>query len=118
MRDNLAGRHFVIKGARELLRADVPPARARYLESRCRRTASGCLVWHGAVNADGYGVLRIGSRLVYVHRLVIALALGACPADRVADHKCGVRACVELEHLRLVRPEENTPGIYGQAVPA
>lgn len=119
-RDLLAGRHVEIKGCRELRADEISAAIADRFRARLRRTASGCLIWTGATNADGYGVVRIApDRLVLAHRLAIALALGVCPRDRVGDHfRCRTPACCELEHLRLATLEENSPGLYGFPVPA
>lgn len=115
MRNQLDGRHHIVKGTRPLTAEEIPPAARAKLHDRLRENASGCLVWRGAINSDGYGVMRLTlhpSRIVLVHRAVAALALGLCPADRHVDHTCHTRACANADHLRLVTPEENTPGIY------
>jgi hypothetical protein len=60
-----------------------------------------CWPWLGARNADGYGVVRGDDRrLVLVHRVMLAIALGRdIPADMVARHRCDYRRCANPAHL-------------------
>lgn len=111
----LEGRHVELRGAREL-RVDAIAAAAveRFAARLLADLSTGCVRWMGATNGDGYGIVRVApDRLVLAHRLAIALADGICPGDRVGGHTCGDRRCCRREHLELITPEENTPGIYG-----
>lgn len=59
-----------------------------------------CVLWEGARNAGGYGVLpvaRYGTRLA--HRAALADTLGR-PVEGVAMHTCDNPPCVNPEHLR------------------
>lgn len=114
----LAGRHFMLKGSRELRAEDLTPEQVAIFHARRRREASGCLVWEGARNSDGYGLMRVGprsaNRKALVHRIAVALEDGVCPPMLVVDHeRCTSRLCTDRAHLRVTTPEENTPGIYG-----
>jgi hypothetical protein len=116
-------RFYRLRGIRELAIADVPPPSIEHFRSRLRRLESGCLVWTGAVNGSGYGVLRIGARIVLAHRFAFAIAHAVCPGDRVVGHVPALdhdRRCCEQLHLEATTPPENTPGIFegrGRAYP-
>lgn len=63
---------------------------------------SGCWLWTGYVNPNGYGL----EGHLYAHRVALALA-GTVVGQRAVDHKCRVRRCVNPEHLRLASWREN-----------
>lgn len=64
---------------------------------------SACVEWTGTIDKDGYG--RRGRHLA--HRLVWTQERGPIPQGLVIDHLCFNRACVNVDHLRLVTPVEN-----------
>lgn len=75
----------------------------------------GCWLWQGGVNADGYGVIRIGNDIVYAHRLAWALSNGPLPAGVEVMHVCPViprdRRCCAPHHLSDGTHAENcAPG--------
>lgn len=71
-------------------------------------SASGCLVWDGAVNHAGYGHFRSASgKTVRVHRYLYEREFGLLPKDVVLDHVCGRRNCIELSHMEPVSQREN-----------
>lgn len=69
---------------------------------------SGCVIWGGRLNRDGYGVERTAdSHDGLVHRLVYEEVNGPIPEGMVIMHTCDARACVNLEHLRLGTHADN-----------
>lgn len=63
-----------------------------------------CIEWTGALMANGYG----RSRGTTAHRAVWEQANGPIgDSDMVVDHICFNRACVNLDHLRLMPRGEN-----------
>ncbi|WP_437723710.1 HNH endonuclease [Sorangium sp. So ce861] len=57
-----------------------------------------CWYWLGAVNDRGYGVFRLGSRIVMAHRHMFEIEHGRPPAGMVL-HSCGKKSCVNPRHL-------------------
>ena len=68
-----------------------------------------CKRWHKSVRKDGYGncwdpyfkVMRLAHRVIYEQEFGLLL-----PGFEI-DHKCRVRDCVELSHLRPISHKEN-----------
>ncbi len=80
------------------------------LMRRVHPSPAGCWVWPGALNADGYGSIRVGRRpegTALVHRVVHEHLIGPIPADFDVDHTCGNRACCAPQHLEAVTHAEN-----------
>lgn len=59
-----------------------------------------CLRWTGHRNDDGYGKIRHGGKMRFVHRVAYELEHGAIPDGVEIDHACHARDCVNVEHLR------------------
>jgi hypothetical protein len=92
------------------------------LERVLRRTAAaqgGCIVFTGA-KFHGYGKVTItedgSARSVAAHRVVFEAAHGPIPNDRVVDHLCRNRSCVNITHLEAVSNAENI--LRGESLPA
>lgn len=80
------------------IKVDLPPS------------SDGCWIWQGAVSSAGYGVFRLGGRLVKAHRLAYALRHGEIPEELVLDHvagRCTSARCVNPAHLEPVPQREN-----------
>lgn len=70
----------------------------------------GCRVWVGPKNPDGYGYLKAG---VAVHRYSYEREHGPIPKGLVIDHRCHVRSCCNVEHLRAVTQAQNVQNPRG-----
>jgi hypothetical protein len=67
--------------------------------------------WCGTISDNGYGQVRIRGVLQYAHRAVWELLRGPIPdgqhIDHVKDRGCGIRHCVNPDHLEPVTQREN-----------
>lgn len=71
---------------------------------------SGCWLWIGAKNQDGYGITGRGKRAgrsSHAHRWMWEETRGRVPDGMELDHLCGVRHCVNPDHLEPVTHQEN-----------
>ncbi len=73
-----------------------------------------CWHWTGAVNGAGYGVIRIGDRVDYVHRVVMR-ERGEQIDGLTVDHLCFNRLCVRPSHLWVCSRDENTRRAMSEA---
>lgn len=69
---------------------------------------SGCWLWQAALGGDGYGRAWMpGGTGGMAHRVVYELLAGKIPSGLHLDHICGVRHCVNPDHLEPVTWKEN-----------
>lgn len=84
---------------------------AQRIEERIERvTESGCWLWLGKINVDGYAKILLDGpqpKTVAVHRITYEAAKGPIPAGLQVDHLCRVRCCVNPAHLEAVSHHEN-----------
>jgi hypothetical protein len=64
---------------------------------------SGCLLWVGSVDEDGYPRLKYEGRFVRVTRMICGI-----DDDRRALHTCDVPECINPEHLYVGTARDNT----------
>ncbi len=77
-----------------------------FLLAKSRQT--DCLVWVGACNNKGYGLVSVGEgRIELAHRVAYAAVNGPIAPGLVIDHVCRVRNCINPAHLEAVTQAEN-----------
>lgn len=82
------------------------PLAERLIEGT-RRDDSGCLIWTGPRDDDGYGKTQHKRRKLRVHRLAWFLHNGPIPEGLLVLHNCDVPSCCEVSHLRTGTQLEN-----------
>ncbi len=93
-----------VEASRIALRGTI----AQKLESRVRRDDSGCLLWVGYLDEDGYGRFCLSGKNWRAHRLSWALHGRELAPDLVIRHRCDVPACVAIEHLEIGTRADNS----------
>jgi hypothetical protein len=69
---------------------------------------SGCWLWLGHVNRQGYGRFVLGSRAWHsAYRTSYEAFKGEIPTGFIIDHLCRVPGCVNPDHLEVVTPRTN-----------
>lgn len=74
---------------------------------------SGCIIWTASRCSGGYGLIWTGERQERAHRYAWQRAKGPIPSDRVLDHTCFERSCVNVDHLRLATAWQNGQSLSG-----
>lgn len=80
------------------------------LERATPEPNTGCLIWEGSVNLQGYATIqrrKISSVPMLTHRFVYELSFGPIPEGLELDHLCRVRCCINPTHLEPVTHSEN-----------
>ena len=105
--------------AKESRRETLPPGRDRdalFWAKVDRNGPGGCWIWTAHLKASGYGGVKRYGRDHYAHRVAYELLRGQIAADKVLDHLCRNRACVNPDHLEEVEFKENV--LRGVGYPA
>lgn len=69
----------------------------------------GCWLWTGPVSTSGYSYLSFNAApTIYGHRLAYEHHKGPIPDGLTVDHLCGVKRCVNPDHLEAITVGENT----------
>lgn len=69
---------------------------------------SGCLIWTGAKEVANYGYIKVGAQYMRAHRYNWEKHYGRIPDGMHLDHTCYTPECVNVDHLRLATPQQNT----------
>jgi hypothetical protein len=71
---------------------------------------TGCWVWTGTLEKDGYAVMVRDGRKLRVARVFWERRFGPIPGDLTIDHLCRNKACVRPgdDHTELCTRAENT----------
>src|SRR6185369_9847989 len=68
---------------------------------------SGCHIWQGAIQGNGYGRLAFRGQNTVAHRLAWIARHGAIPKDKEVCHRCDERRCCNTDHMFLGSHSEN-----------
>lgn len=74
---------------------------------------SGCWIWTGYVDQNGYGSTYLGfradntHRTAFAHRVAYLAFRGPIPPELELDHRCRLRCCVNPDHLEPVTGKIN-----------
>ena len=75
--------------------------------AKVNKVDTGCWLWMAHKNAGGYGTFRVNGKMVLAYRFSYELEHDPVPEGLFLDHRCGVRACVNPAHLRVVTRKQN-----------
>lgn len=82
--------------------------RARFY-SKTITASSGCMIWTGAVQRNGYGGFKIDRRKIDAHVVSWRISQGGVPVPlgKLVMHTCDCRMCVNDKHLELGTQTQN-----------
>jgi len=76
-----------------------------------------CILWTGWKHTSGYGDIHVADRpragkkdlkvTRRAHRVIYELLVGPVPGNRVLDHQCNTKLCVNPAHLHVVTDGQN-----------
>lgn len=84
-----------------LITFDLVPCKNRKLRGKCHQ-------FNRYTFGRGYGRISFKGKKILAHRYVWEKVHGPIPAGFEIDHQCQNKACINLDHLRLVTHQVNT----------
>lgn len=81
---------------------------------------TGCLIWFGSKNDDGYGVIwydKDGHRVLQTHRAAYLVRHGLIPEGLWVLHRCDNRPCINVDHLYLGTVTQNVRDMFERGRP-
>lgn len=68
---------------------------------------SGCWMWPGHTDKDGYGRTKFNGKTTVAHRAVYRFVCGEIPPGKYLCHKCDNPPCCRPDHLFVGTQKEN-----------
>ena len=89
---------------------DVSPTLIRRFERKCSRPNDNeCIEWLGWKTRGGYGGFRVNhTKRTTAHRIAWLIKYGDISPDSLILHRCDNPSCVNVEHLFIGSPLDNT----------
>lgn len=85
----------------------TPEQKSRFSAKTVPEPNTGCLLWEGYANEDGYGTFRVGPTMTKAHRFAWVVENGPIPEGIKVLHKCDTPACCNPSHLFLGSQADN-----------
>jgi len=63
---------------------------------------TGCWLYQGSTNENGYGQICYNGKTCTTHRIVYEASIGEIPPDFDVHHICAQRACCRIDHLQAI----------------
>jgi len=89
------------------LESRVRSIEERLLNKMIPEPNSGCWLWTGATNKDGYGSIDFNGKNRKAYRVAYELLKGPIPQGLTIDHLCRVPSCINPAHLEPTTIREN-----------
>ena len=86
------------------------PIEDRFWDHVVPEPNSGCWLWDGYTDTEGYGRIGLGGRhagMTGAHRVSLKITGCHVPDDKFVLHRCDVPCCVNPEHLFLGNQADN-----------
>jgi hypothetical protein len=90
----------VVLRARDGRFCQAEDAVSRFMARVSPEPNTGCWLWTGAPDKDGYGKFQFHKKTVRAHRFAYEAFVGPLDPDLLLRHRCDVGACVNPDHLQ------------------
>jgi hypothetical protein len=72
-----------------------------------KQSRDACWFWTANVNNKGYGLFKVGNRMVSTHRIAYLLGTGVQPNELHVLHSCDIKRCCNPRHLFMGTNQDN-----------